>query len=446
MKFANKSGKTVMKILIITYYYAPAISPRAFRWAAIAEYCARQGHYVDVVCSWMPGQPRAEDLNGVHVYRVGGGAVEALRRRFRKADAHPNVKRSKSRDSDSSSATQNLASFAKWLHDHTWKKVYWPDYACLWYLPALKTAKRLLAMHHYDGLISVSYPFTGHLVGLSLNRSAPQMPWIVDSGDPFCFLERTPTNNYKLYRILNYAYERKIFGRADAIAVTTEPTFEKYAELFPESATKIHVIPPLLSLETNHTIECSVFPEDQKIRLVFIGTLYRTIRNPDFLLHLFGNLLQTHLADRLELHFFGNIHDCQDCFEPYKILLDTKIFLHGVVSRDKAFQAMKEADILVNIGNDMPYQLPSKVVEYASTGKPVLNLVKTDEDSSVAFFYPYPASLSLLDNTVTLYSDQFDKLIQFIEHPPHIEAQMLQHWLATFQKESIAASYMELLY
>ncbi|MBF7081425.1 glycosyltransferase [Desulfallas sp. Bu1-1] len=432
-------------VLIITYSYAPAITPRAFRWAAIAEHWAGQGHHVDIVCAWMPGLPREEILNGVHIYRVGSTVSEVLRSRFGKPDAHPQTGRGKLTKGIISASLLRPASLAKWIHDRTWKKIYWPDYACLWYFPALKKVQQLVLKNRYDNLISVSHPFTGHLVGLGLKKKYPQLRWVVDIGDPFCFLEETPANNHQLYKSLNYSIERNIFRHADAVAVTTEPALEKYAGLFPESAGKIRVIPPLLSLVEDYAIENTRFPGDHKIRLAFIGTLYKTIRNPGFLLLLFEKLLQTHLADRLELHFLGDINNCRDCFKPYKTLLGTRIFLHSPVTHDKALEAMKNADVLVNIGNSTPYQLPSKLVEYASTGKSILNLAKTANDSSTAFLKSYSASLCLLENTTTLDANQLVNLIEFIEYPPQIDRLTLRRRLASFRIEVIAAAYEGLL-
>jgi len=434
-----------MRILIVSYLYAPDISPRAFRWTAISEYWAKHGHKVDVVSAWKPGFLKEEVLKGVHVYRVGGAITELLRSRLHKSDLHFNIEDNQATKPASFSLMQKSAFLAKWIHDQTWKKVYWPDYACLWYFPAWEKAKQLLKLYNYDALISVSHPFTGHLVGLSLKKYYPKIQWIVDNGDPFCFLEHRPTNNYQLYKKMNYASEREILRCADIITVTTESTLETYASLFPESANKIYVIPPLISLPCNDVVNGLIFPRNQKIRLLFVGTLYRTIRNPNFLLQIFGELLQTYLADKLELHFFGSIHDCQECFAPYQRWLDNKIFLHGIVDRSKVFQAMREADVLVNIGNVTPFELPSKLVEYVSIGKPILNIVRSENDSSVEFLEAYPGSMNLMDNASTLVEVQLNEVLQFLEHPPHIENQKLQNWLATFQIEKIADTYKRCL-
>ena len=435
------------RILIISYFYAPINNARAFRWSAIAEHWVRKGHHVDVISVWMPALHREEILNGVHVYRVGGTITEGLRSQLKKSVnlSSSTKSRSYSLTELTGSATSIIKTLVKVIHDHTWKKVFWPDYACLWYFPALKKAKQLLEKHHYESLISVSVPFTGHLVGLGIKKNLPEIPWLVDIGDPFCFIEYLPTNNHHFYKNLNYATENKIFRKAESVSVTTKATLEKYRSLFPESATKISIIPQLMSLDMKPTIKGEVFPKDGKIRLVFAGRLYSEIRKPDFILRLFKHLLNTHLSDRLELHFFGNINDCQGYFEPYKILIDKKIFCHGIANRDRVLQAMQEADVLVNIANESPYELPSKVVEYVSLGKPVLNLSKIDNDSSTEFFKVYPGTLCLLENGTTSDLEHIVKLVEFIEHPPRIEALKLPDLLAPYQIEEIARAYELLL-
>jgi glycosyltransferase involved in cell wall biosynthesis len=255
-----------------------------------------------------------------------------------------------------------------------------------------------------------------------------------------------PTNNFNLYKSLNYAYEEKVFTQANAIAVTTPITCNKYANLFPKNALKIKIIPPLLSLVRNQEKQEIVLSNlEKKIRLVCVGTLHKQIRKPDWLLRLFNQLLQTYLSEKLELHFIGSINNCQEYFQPYEAMLNKKVFCHGILSRSQAFQAMKEADILVNIGNEVPYQLPSKLVEYASLGKPILNIAKIAEDSSTAFLEDYPASFCLLEEETVFDSELLVTLIQFIEQQPCVDANQRKHWLAPFSVEAISEAYKVLI-
>lgn len=440
-----------MRLLVITNSYPPALTPRAFRWTAIADHWASQGHHVDVVCAREASTESFEvfNNNGVHVYRVGTVLGKAFRRWIGTPSARCAV------DGEGDNATVNrlllrwfrgaVTRFVREVHDHIWKKLYWPDYACTWYFPARKIAGKLVARHHYDGLISVSLPYTGHLVGLAVKKQMPSLPWVTDIGDPFAYMTETPPNNARLYGWLNYRSESHVLRCADAISVTTEAAMEKYAQVFPVAANKLNVIPPLFSPPGNSAIRAPVFSRETKTRLVFVGTLYRNIRSPETLLLLYARLLKTDLADKLELHFFGTIGDCSSLFKQYANLNGSKIFLHGLVGRDVAMQAMKEADVLINIGNNTIYQLPSKVIEYASLGKPILNITNLERDSSIEFLRWYPGAFCMTKEQLSSDPDQVQKVRKFIINPPLPNQPELDRWLCNFRVEAVARRYEELI-
>jgi glycosyltransferase involved in cell wall biosynthesis len=332
------------------------------------------------------------------------------------------------------------------LSEIAWKKVRWPDYACLWYFTAVREARRLAAANAYDAVVTVSDPFTGHLVGLRLKKDYPATPWLVDVGDPFSFQDVTPVNNPRLHGRRNVAAEREVLSRADGVAVTNPVARAEYVARFPESAGKIHVVPPLLSLPPPPPGGPRFFPEDGILRLVFIGTLYRDVRNPAFLLRLFVRLLETPLSDRLEFHFFGDVNDCGDYFEEAEKATKGKTRLHGMVNRVTVSRAMAEAAALVHIGNITRYQLPSKVVEYAAAGRPIINIVRAEGDSSVSFFQGYPAALHVVEGEEMLESGPLSELVRFIENPPPVPTDVLDGWLSPFRVEAIAAAYARLLW
>ena len=337
----------------------------------------------------------------------------------------------------------------KWIYDYTWKKVYWPDFACLWYFSALRKAKYLLMTGKYDKLFTVSIPFICHMVGLNINKHNPGMLWVMDIGDPFYILDATPINNYKIYRKLNYLIEKKIISCADIISVTTEDLAKIYRNVFPESSKKIYVIPPLISLPKNNIdIGCPIFPKKGMIKLAFIGTLYEAIRSPKFLLRIFRKLLQTSFGDKLEMHFFGRIHDCSDFFELYKDLLYNKIFIHGLVDHNIALRAIREADFLINIGNDTSYQLPSKIVEYMSSGKPIVNLISSSKDSSLLILSAYPLHINIICNDIEKNSNNIFLLEQFIKKSlgKLVNPGMVKQIIEPFSKEKVIEQYNKLIF
>lgn len=427
-----------MKILIISYSYHPSLTPRAFRWAAIAEHWAKEGHRVDVVCETVPLRAASEIINGVHVRRVGNNFLGRLKS---KAGAQMKTGRA----SAFGKLKGALTALVKKVGRYAWRTLYWPDYACFWYWSASSEANALQAANDYDVVYSSSIPFTGHLVALGMKNKYPGLEWIADIGDPFCFSDGVTVNNFALYENLNIRYEKKVFSLANAISVTTSATKERYGEIFPFAASKISVIPPLLSVDPS--IETGIprlFQKDGKIRLVFLGTLYKTIRDPGNLLRLYAKLLESDFAERLELHFYGDTCSCQDCFEPYHDLIGKKIFLHGLVNRETAAAAMKDADILVNIGNDTAYQLPSKVVEYLATMKPILNFAQTAQDSSAAFFRNYDGIMCIAAEEAISEPAHFQAAADFIRYPQKIDVNLRNLQIDSFRIDQISKAYVRL--
>lgn len=428
-----------MRLLIVTHTYAPQLAPRAFRWSTIVEYWAEAGHEVDVVCGWSSGLPRRERRGGVAVHRAGGAVLESLRHRLQKPAA---VQEGGAARGASGRVAQRLARAARIVHDATWKQLYWPDYACTSFAAARQRAQALLAAHSYDAMITVSHPFTPHLVGAALRRR--QLPWIADVGDPFAFLQGEPLNNRRLYSRLNYAAEERVLASATAITVTTESTRRSYAQHFPRLAGKLCVVPPLLSLPAPDAAQPRFFPLDDRLRIVFTGTLYRGLRSPEVVLRLFERLLMTRVGPRLELHFLGDINGCDDYFERYAHLQGIRIFCHGKLPRADAARAMQEAAVLVNLGNGSREQLPSKVVEYVSTGRPVLNVAAAEEDSSTEFFRNYSGAF-LLSREAAANGTRLEELVDFIENARAAPLEEVRDLTRPYQVEAVAGAYEELI-
>ncbi|HER26189.1 MAG TPA: hypothetical protein ENI69_03680, partial [Rhodospirillales bacterium] len=230
-----------MNVLIICYCYPPDPGPRAYRWSAIAEYWAGQGLSVHVISARKQGAAPEEILNGVHVHRVGGAVSENLRLLLeRKKDSAPAT------SAPGGGQLSLPGRLLKAVHDLTWKKVYWPDSTGTWFFPARSKALRLASGISFDGLISTSTPYTGHLVGKAVKLAHKQIPWIVDIGDPFSF-GQPPWNNGALYKGLNHRSEAAVLKLADAVCVTVGSCKQAYDELFPGVAAKTTVIPPLFS-------------------------------------------------------------------------------------------------------------------------------------------------------------------------------------------------------
>ncbi len=430
------------RILLISYSYSPHLTPRALRWGSVAEYLSEKGLDVEVICSWDPGSPRVEIRNGVRVHRRGSAFVEKARLMLLGRSAF-NMGKAVKGNPPTSTIIKRMV---KAIHDLTWKKIYWPDYAALWYRDALKCAKDLMAHSTYDAIITVAPPFTGHLVGLALKRQFPSVRWIVDSGDPFCFAELSTMNNQRLYRALNRRAEGRVFRYADGLSVTTAETSRIYGEIFPFSENKLRIIPPLLNPGFVRLMdESRSRPADGKIRLLYVGNFHKHLREPETYMKAMERVVSfdPDLLDRLELHFFGSTNLVLECLDRHP-LLRPLCEIHGRSGQPEVVRAMSEADVLVNIGNATSYQLPSKVIEYAYTGKPILNFSVLAEDSSAAFLNKYPLMLNICENGAEI---RVETMVTFLKEAlgKKMKKARIDQFVNAYTVDRISGQYLSFL-
>jgi glycosyltransferase involved in cell wall biosynthesis len=325
---------------------------------------------------------------------------------------------------------------------HSWARhLYWPDSSFPFYWPARRKALEIARERPPTAIISVSSPFSAVVVGRAIHRSIPGSRWLIDLGDPFSIQVAAPPNNTALYGRLNRRIERAAFAEADGIALTTPETAARYAEAFPESAGKLHVIPPLLSLPEGDGGP-PLFPRDDAVRLAYVGTLHRHLREPRFLLDLFRALRAYRPSVRHELHFFGDVQDFGDDLR----MGGGSVHVHGMVPRETAVRALHDADVLVNIGNATADQLPSKLLDYAASGKPIVNLAVRPDDCSASLLDAYPDRLSLRDDGSGPSPEQVEALARFTASLPRtVPAKSIEAWLEPYRLPRIARQYEALL-
>jgi glycosyltransferase involved in cell wall biosynthesis len=424
------------RLLIITFSYAPMLNARAFRWTALANHFAGQGWEVDVVTSWQPGT-RAEAGERLRVHRVGWRWAEHLRKVLRQQRGQL--------PTGAQVRSGSLGRGLQAVRQAVWRHVYWPDASAPWYWPARSAAVRLVRDRRHDTVISVSPTFTAVLVGQAALREHPGAKWVIDIGDPFSLQMDAAPNNRRLYGSLNRRVERLALRRAHRVSVTTTQTALRYAQEFPETALKLQVIPPLLSIPVSRN-DGPFFAEDGTLRLVYIGTLYRGLREPHFMLQIFEGLRQRMPARRYELHLFGDAHEFSGVLQEWRERTGPALHVHGMAPRETVARAVEGAHLLINIGNSSSDQLPSKVVEYAASGKPILNLARSPGDSSALFLESYPDKLTLFDTGSPPSAADVKMLDSFTAHlPRRLPADTVASWLAPYRLPQVAARYEELL-
>jgi glycosyltransferase involved in cell wall biosynthesis len=415
-----------MRILIVTAWYAPLTHPRPHRWTALAAHWATQEHEVHVLTTQQRGLKGTKTESGVTVHRVGFDALKSLFFRY------VSDQQERNRPDHRPAPPSLLMRWLMGLYRLIWQRLYFPDDAIIWYRPARKKLLQLLDNQAFDVVVSVSYPFTGHLLGWMAKQHQPHLKWIADMGDPLTSIE-PPINHW---RSKSRHWERRVLESADATTVTTEATKRLFTNTYgQESVARTHVIGPLLH-PLPETVQNDSSKDDSVLQIGYFGTMYAGVRPPDALL----TMMQLIPADKsFSVHIFGDL-------PPEYIELLSKnaqIILHGLIDRARVPSAMQQMDVLVHIGNATPHQLPSKAADYLVSGKPVVHLARCDNDA-FTLFWPDARRLCTLKFSDRTYSPtDRQRLLDFLEHLPN-EGNRTEY-VRQFSVEAIGKAYEDLM-
>jgi len=380
-----------MRILLVAYDFPPSPSPQSLRWAYLARELVRAGHELHVLTTepaWAKdGLPPLPPQ--MHIHRITGGPIASAMARLVRRQAA--ARRRTARGSDpplpagASAPTPPgppgeipapmVAQPLNWkgrlvkrLESHAANLLY-PDLRGEWLYPARREAERLVATIQPDVVVTSHEPPMALELGARLRRRH-SIPWLADLGDPV-LADYTPER----WRRRALRVERRVMRRADAITVTAPGTRDLLvarhgaptgrggigvlSQGFDDTADAQRALPP-------------DFFDDRRLELLYTGSFYSFRRSdalfdaieavPGVRLTLATSAVPDWLRDRLDAH--------PDRFR-----------LLGFMPHVQVLAVQRRADVLVNIANDNPCQVPGKVYEYLGARRPILhtgNIVPDD--------------------------------------------------------------------
>ncbi len=244
-----------------------------------------------------------------------------------------------------------------------------------------------------DAIISVSGDtmFT-HLAAKRFKEKFPTTRWITYFTDPYSLQDKML--NFALYnksknQQRRHAEELSIYNVADNI-IATEELYQSVIDVFQQPKEKTICFKYVL--ERINNTDFTFYPTDSStIKLIYAGAFYRKIRNPEPMLQIMKQV------DSIQLDMYVSSKECDDILEKYQ---SGHIFRFPSVSiKEYKCKINQEYDILVNVGNDCDYQAPSKMLEYISTGKPIINFYyRLDSQYDMIDKYPLGLNVFVYDN------------------------------------------------
>ncbi len=360
-----------MKILLVSYFFFPENTPRAFRTYELAKEFARLGHEVIV---YIPendfNYEDFEKSTGILLKKIPPGFL--LERKSKPADGKDPGRFYDQRTGRKSRSLK----FLKPLFGIFYKLIYIEKAAAEYFFPLYNSLKK--DKGGYDLLISVGLPFSAHagcFLALIKNKRLARVK-VAEYGDPFSLSVYKWQFRYcKIYKFL----EKLVLTKFDFITVPTEDMAELFKEL--KEPGRIKIIPQGFDFSE---IRLEEYKKNKIPSFAYAGVFYPLIRNP-------WNLFE--FLDELDIDFRFHIYTdmfesaSMSCIIPYMGKLGKKLILHDSIDRIQLIRELSKFDFLINISYKTHYQVPVKLVDYTLAGRPVLELAqdRIDKDRFVRF-------------------------------------------------------------
>ncbi len=289
---------------------------------------------------------------------------------------------------------------------------------------AKKLIKELSDKHDFEYVISVLKPDDNHK--LAYKYANKKYKWILLNFDPFVFNFYGDSDS-KAKRIY-----KKWLKRASGV-IDLEGINEDYKKhgYYPYKNIP-HISVPLPNLFINNNPNKPAGGDRFTIR--YTGRFYKKIRNPEPLLKLLDKIDK----NRFTAEFYGL---CCDYLRTEYEKLPECAELKGIVSAEKCKELTDSADILVNVGNTVTNQVPSKVFECIGSGKPIINIYYNDDDIGLKFFEKYPKVLNIRADD----EPDMQKLDAFLNDIEPVPASKLREIYSEYLSENILTNIVNFI-
>lgn len=327
-----------MNIVILSGSFYPSIHPRAFRATELAKEFVRNGHHVtEISCKTIKEFDYEEYSRNTGIEII---KLDVFRRnRVAEVASHKQtVLYSIKRFLIEYLLCGNLYKYSKEISTKLSKLDCWDN---------------------ADLVIVLSTPFPCHYGFYKFVKKREHFfVTIFDSGDPFYYSKQTN-------RAIWFKYiEKNVYKYCDFLTIPTANAIHLYSPLIPED--KIKIIPQGFNMRDLNLYKGEF---GIPVKMAYAGVFYWDIRNPEFLFEALENSPVDY-----EFYLFMRYKDgkLEEVLEKYP-RLKSQMHIHLCVPHDDLISELSKMHFLINIENLSNTQMPSKLIDYGMTGRPVLS-------------------------------------------------------------------------
>lgn len=356
-----------MKILFITYYFAPYNTIGAVRTTRTAEKLIGMGHDVKVISAneqYLPKNLSTSFPKENVFYTKWFNPKKYIPCKSLPAN-------------DFSLPNKNTLGKVKDLIIRSLKIFYSnilakPDSLVGWFLPAKAQAASLIEGGWEPDLIYASAsPYTSLLIAKSISKRY-SIPWVGELRDLWS------DNHYFKSNWIDRLLEQKTLSTASHLVTVSEPLAQALKNKYKCPVSVIYNAYDKLDF-----INPSADKSSEKIKITYTGTIYENKRDPT---PLFLAIASSDLVrNKVQVDFYGpDLSYISYLIDKYK--LEDCVFVHQPVSRDDAIKLQQESDILLLLTWNDPKEkgvLTGKLFEYIGSGNAILSIGAINDDASV---------------------------------------------------------------
>ena len=347
---------TKKKLLVLAYEYYPTENANTRIIRNACEHLSDR-YETDLITVRTPGDTGGEDSGKFRVIRVPG---YSFHRGKCTGPVTPFI--------FGRMVTEKIR--GKIAHDETWmlERLYEQE------------IRKTVSVASYDAIVSFSAPFLSHGCASRLSEETG-VPWTAVCLDPYFSHRIFGPEGLEDRKRREEAVMEKAAG-----VLMTYPTDRDYLRAGVSFREKIRGIEmPGIVPRVQEPPETGT--DSGPVRCGFFGSMYREIRDPGAAIALFSAA-----GEGIEARFAGKIVDGtkQEFFPdgcPCRYL--------GELAGETLAKEYADTEVLVNIGNAVDNQMPSKIFEYISTGKPIINIFKSTDCPTLKYLGKYPLALNI---------------------------------------------------
>ncbi len=370
----------MIKILIITDYFPQQNSIASLRPYSWVKYWSKMGHDVTVLTT-TKGENTSDlnlDCSCYKIIEVENSFKTKLKKRF--GNGSPENNYSAIINNKISLVIKVINKLKEFLNNRgilSWDARF-PNLNDTWLSDAYKRVEH----EDWDLTISTFAPYVNHLVAKKIKEQNKTKFWIADYRDLW-----TQNHIFKglfPFTLVEEYLEVRVNNTADLITIVSEPLAKQIRKKY--KLKNVETVENGFDFEDLENISKENFWSDDKVRLVYTGSIYKGKRDPSPLFEAISNIAKSNSVNRLndfEVIFVGGSRaDLDELITKYDV--SSWVSYGGFLSREYSLRMQRDAHALIFLefeASGIDGILTGKLFEYICSGTQILGIGVTDSST-----------------------------------------------------------------